>query len=234
MTRAPLTPIAVLLVLGLAQPGLAADSDARRATIADGVDRTVSYDIASVHAKLEPGANRLTIRVMLHRPFPVTAGRDFGFGAVSVSANGPPSNPNDCRTASARAGTVSMILAPKVQTPTPAQPEIHVANVTVRFRQTPIELPVAFSPDRRTATVVVQDNLLRRADLRCLSARGTGRAATDPTQPFGGPVSDDPKSVFFAGFSPAARLRRALVSCTRRFDGRRRRLCRQRARARFS
>jgi hypothetical protein len=77
--------------------------------------------------------------------------------------------------------------------------------------------------------------LLRGADLRCLAADSTGRAAYDPRQPNGGPMGEDELDAYFAGFSPRARLRRALRRCNARFHrGHRRAACRRRAHKRFA
>lgn len=47
-------------------------------------------------------------------------------------------------------------------------------------------MPLRFSADRRIAVVTVDDELLRGADLRCVSTTSAGRAIYDPRQPTAG------------------------------------------------
>ena len=224
-----LLPILILLILS--DPAGAAAP--RSATIRDGVDRTVSYDVAEIEAVLDHAAGRLTLTVKLHRPFP-TVVSDYHFAGVSIGVKGAPWFSDNCTWGSTVAGSTSVIIEPRRESPTAEAPEIHVAEVRVSYRDASVDLPVTFSPDRRVATVVIEDNLLRKADLRCLDARATGRGARDASLPQGGPVSDDLAAVFFKGYSPQEQLRRRLRRCNARYrtNARRRLSCRQRARRR--
>lgn len=202
----------------------------RTASIKDGVDRTVLYDVAAITARLDRGAGRLTVTVRLHRPFPTSVEQTVD--GISIQAAGRPGLV-DCRLGGKTVtGRTSLNIRPARRQPGPYAPEIHVARVDVAYRSAPAILPIAFSADRLTATVVVEDNLLKSADLRCLSAHTTGRAIRDPSLPGGGRTDDDIKGVYFAGFSPAARRNKALARCNR-FKGSRRARCRRSVRARI-
>jgi hypothetical protein len=108
----------------------------------------------------------------------------------------------------------------------------------VSYRQEPSPLPLAFTADRLTASVTVEDELLRGADLRCLSVTTSGRSTYDPSQPGGGPAIEEPLGAYFAGFSPRAQLKRALRRCAARHkserEARKRAACKRRARERFA
>jgi hypothetical protein len=225
-------PIAVIAV----SPRASA-ANTRTATVTDGVDPTATYDLQRVRATLDRSRAQLRVSVKLHRPFP-TAFSDYGYSyqGVSIDVRGRPSV-IDCRYGSDTVGAVHLSIGPTAQTPTQELPEIHEASAHVSYRQLSAPVPLSFSPDRRTATVTVDDELLHGADLRCLSAGSSGRVTYDPRQPFGGPSGDGQLATYFAGFSPRARLKRSLGACDRRFKGRKhgvaRARCKRRARERL-
>lgn len=193
--------------------------DQRSALLKDGVDRTVSYDVAEVRANLDRAAARLEVTVRLHKPFPADV-PDYYWAGVSIAVGHRPTLAADCRYAGGGVGHTSILIEPRAARPTALLPEIHVAEVRVSYRGAPVDLPLTFSDDRKTATVMIEDNLLRRADLRCLNARATGRGPRDASQPDGGPSADDIQAAYFKGFSPQARRRQMLRRCEQRHRGR--------------
>lgn len=106
------------------------------------------------------------------------------------------------------------------------------------YRQEITPVSLSLTADRLIASVTVEDELLRGADLRCLSATATGRSGYDPRLPDGAPSIDGPLGSYFAGFSPRAQLKRALRRCASRYESRRdareRAACKRRARERFA
>ena len=215
----------------------AAAADVRTVTLRDGVDPTLTYDVQRVTATLDRSAGRLEVAIHLHRPFPTALDGSYWYSGIAVSVNGPP-NGGDCRGGSDTVGATRLFIEPEQPAPTAEVPEIHQASARVSYRQEPAPLPLAFVADRRTASVTVEDELLRGADLRCLSVNATGRSTYDPRQPDGGPAGEEPLAAYFAGFSPRARLKRAVRRCAARYEARgevrRRAACKRRARERFA
>jgi hypothetical protein len=191
-----------------------ASAEVRTATVRDGVDPTLQYDIARIRAKLDRTAGTLRLSVRLHRPFP-TATENSWIGGISVAAYGRSSVAGDCRYGTDTVGATRLLIDTATTAPTPELPEIHVAETLVSYRQAWAATALRISADRLTATVTVTDELLRGADLRCVSAQSTGRAVYDPRQPGGGPSIEQPFAGYFAGFSPKALLRKALARCDR-------------------
>lgn len=212
----------------------AAAADVRTATVRDGVDPTLTYDVRRVSATLDRSAGRLDVAILLHRPFPTALDGSYWYSGIALSVNGAPSF-GDCRGGSDTVGATRLFVEPERPVPTDDAPEIHAASARVSYRADAVPLPLAFAPERLTASVTVEDELLRGADLRCLSVTAAGRSAYDPRQPGGGPASEEPLATYFAGFSPRARLKRALRRCAARHDSARKRgACRRRARERFA
>jgi hypothetical protein len=232
----PLRLIGLALALMAPIPAAAAGS-VRTATLKDGVDPTLTYDLRRVGATLDRSAGRLELEIVLHRPFPTALDGSYWYSGIAVSVNGPP-NGGDCRGGSDTVGATRLFIEPERPAPTADFPEIHRASVRVSYRQEPALQPVAFTADRLTASVTVEDELLRGADLRCLSANAMGRSTYDPRLPDGGPISEEPLGAYFAGFSPRAQLKRALRRCAARRrlarDARKRAACKRRARERFA
>jgi hypothetical protein len=154
-----------------------------------------------------------------------------------VSVNGPPDG-GDCRSGSVTIGATRLFIEPVQPAPTADVPEIHQASARVSYREESSSLPLAFTSDRLTASVTVEDELLREADLRCLSVTTSGRSTYDPRQPDGGPTIEEPIGAYFAGLSPRAQLKRALRRCAARHrserEARKRVACKRRARERFA
>jgi hypothetical protein len=211
-----------------------AEAGVRKATLKDGVDPTLTYDVQRVRAKLDRSAGRLDVSVRLHRPFPTALDGSYWAAGIAVSVNGAPSG-GDCRGGSDTVGATRLFIKPGQPAPTPELPEIHQASARVSYGQETTPVPLTFTADRRTASVTVENELLRGADLRCLSVNSIGRSTYDPRQPDGGPAIEQPLGAYFAGFSPRAQLRRALRRCATRHDSkrdaRRRAGCKRRARA---
>jgi hypothetical protein len=225
-------PAAALALMALTPAAAAAD--VRTATLRDGVDPTLTYDLRRVTAKLDRSAGRLEVAVLLHRPFPTGLDGSYWYSGITVSVNGAP-RAGDCRGGVDTVGATRLFIEPQAPAPTADAPEIHAASARVSYRQEAVPLPLAFAPDRLTASVTVEDELLRGADLRCLSMNAAGRSTYDPRQPSGGPASEEPLATYFAGFSPRARLSKALRRCAARYDsGPKRRACKRRARERFA
>lgn len=153
-------------------------------------------------ARLDRSTGRLEVSVALHRPFPLALDRSYWYSGITVSVNGAPSAAGDCRTGSDTVGATWLFIGPEQPTPTPELPGIDRATARVSYRQETTPMPLTFTGDRRTATVTVDDELLRGADLRCLSVYATGRAAYDPRQPDGGPASEGPFGRYFAASLP--------------------------------
>jgi hypothetical protein len=212
-------------------------ADVRTATLRDGVDPTLTYDVRRVAATLDRSAARLELTILLHRPFPTALDGSYWAAAIAVSVNGPP-NGGDCRNGSDTVGATRLFIEPAQPAPTADVPEIHQASAHVSYRQEPSPLLLAFTADRLTASVTVEDELLRGADLRCLSVTTSGRSTYDPSQPGGGPAIEEPLGAYFAGFSPRAQLKRALRRCAARHkserEARKRAACKRRARERFA
>jgi hypothetical protein len=135
-------------------------------------------------------------------------------------------------------GAVQLSIRPTREAPTSEVPEIHEASARVSYRLSSTPVPLAFSADRRTAIVTVDDELLHGADLRCLRAGSSGRISYDPRQPGGGPLGEAGMATYFDGFSPHARLNKALRSCARRYRGHAKAVrlakCKRLARQRFA
>jgi hypothetical protein len=144
----------------------------------------------------------------------------------------------DCRGGSDTVCATRVFIEPAQATPTAETPEIHQASARVSYRQETTPVALTLTGDRRAATVTVEDELLRGADVRCLSVNSTGRYTYDPRQPDGGPAIEQPLGGYFAGFSPRARLKRALKRCAAQYPTRRetrnRAACKRRARERLA
>jgi hypothetical protein len=197
----------------------ASNAAVRTAALTDGRDPTLTYDLQRVRATLDRSSAELRVSVRLYRPFP-TAFADYGYWyqGMSVAVTGAPTI-LDCRYGADALGAVHLSISPTEQAPTLDVPEIHEASARVAYRQSSEPVPLSFSGDRRTATVTVDDELLRGADLRCLSASSSGRTSYDPRQPGGGPTSETGVATYFSGFSPRARFKQAVRSCERRYRG---------------
>ena len=237
IVQCALSALIVSALCALGTPSASAAST-RTARLTDGLDPTLTYDLERVNATLDRDHAQLRVSVRLHRPFPTSfSGYNFWYQGVSVTVAGSPLV-LDCRYGSDAVGAVHLSINPTAQAPTKQQAEIHEASARVSYRQAAAPVPLSFSADRRTAFVTVDDELLNGADLRCLAAGATGRSTYDPRQPSGGPVSETEIAAYFAGFSPQARLKKALRACNVRHKGRkaavRRARCKRRARERLA
>ena len=229
--------LGLALVLMSLTPPPAAAAGIRTATLNDGVDPTLTYDVQRVRATLDRSEGRLDVSVALHRPFATVLDGSYWASGIAVSVNGAPTG-GDCRGGTDIVGATRLFIEPAQPAATAEVPEIHQASARVSYRQESTPVALTFTVDRRTASVTVEDELLRGADLRCLSVNSMGRSTYDPRQPDGGPAMEQPLEAYFAGFSPRAQLRRALRRCAARHkprrEARKRAACKRRARERFA
>jgi hypothetical protein len=192
------TTAVVIFVLASAGTVMA---ETRTATLNDGPDPTVKFDVEQVRVAFERDVGRATVTVRAHQPIPAIDDDPSSYKSASIwLRTNPSSDPSDgcdySLISKDEVGDTFITFRYRYGT------NALVADVTVKFRQASYELPVSLSADGREMTVVIQDELLAGADLKCLGGSTSGRGSYDPRQPDGGPASDELTDVFFDGLDP--------------------------------
>lgn len=141
-------------------------AETRRATLTDGPDDAVAYDISEVRAQFARDEGRLTVTLALRRSVPEEAKSAGDYATVSARR---------CRTETDReVGDVEIRFARD-----PVAPDRFTGTARVAGRDRARPLPVEAEADGQELTVTLADALLANADLRCLEASGSGRSRDD-------------------------------------------------------
>lgn len=176
-----------------------AHAETRTATIQDGPDPTVLYDIERVTARFDRAAASVDVHIRLNHPLP-SPGSDTSYGSLSVTLVSTLGYDDKCSAYGSRTsvGDTSIRIA-ETGYGTTARYE---ATTNVNFRLEHPALPLQITDDRQGLSVSVTDGLYAQFNPRCLSASGSGRGAYDAAQPGGGPTADAVEPVFFEGYGP--------------------------------
>lgn len=195
-----LTALASAAALALTAPIDAAAEgppQPRTATIADGADPGVVYDLAALDVVLDPAAGTLAVALDLHVPAtpPLPPAVDAATVTVRLAADAAADGDASCRIASAVApGDVVLTLAAD-----PLDGAL-TARATIAPDPLPRPLLVDRSPDGARISLALTDRLLEQAAPRCAEAVARGRSDGLPGDP--GEHGDDALAGWFDGQQP--------------------------------
>lgn len=190
------TLIGAIALATCVAPATDAFAETRTATIDDGADPGVRFDVQQVRAVFNREARTLDVTFRLNNPLPADGSSDLAYMVAWVSATPSDESAGGCDVSDEDAAGDTYI---NIDQGTDGN---YTATVNVKFRREYNTVAPTISADRHELTVHVSDELYTNSNPRCLSADSEGQGAYDPSKPDGGPSSDSLASAFFDGYGP--------------------------------